>query len=181
MSIKGNTSTDYFLTCIVDFNPMGVVLKFEPEVKPNQKRHHTAQEYEGIVDPIRKAAPGQAGAVAPELPNGTFKRKEHIREVAKDRPTKIAFIVDPLSTWRFTDKGFALKAAAAQSLFSPIAVANSGKVVEVTFTPNNTADEFSYELWLQADVVDQQGVALPEGSSVTIIVDPIIKSGTVPP
>jgi hypothetical protein len=181
MSITANSDTGY-LTCIVDFNPAGVVLKFEPEVKPNAKRHHTKQEYEAIVGPLRPVAPGQASGAAPQLPNGTFKRREHVREVAKNKPTKMAFLVDPLSSWRFTNKGFAPKAAAAQALFSPIVVAPSGKVVEVTFTPNSSSDaEYFYELWLEANVVDQQGVAVADASSVTIIIDPVVKSTTIPP
>jgi hypothetical protein len=176
MSIKADSATDY-LTCEVQFNAQGVILDFQPE--PGNK--HTEQAYESKVANLRPASAGQASGQVPSLVNGTFKRKDHVRGVSKDRPTRMAFLLDPLSTWRFTAKGFAPKIAIHQARFQSVTVAPSGKVVEVTFTPEGQDDEYAYELWLQADVLTPQGSPPGDRPSVTIIVDPIVKGTSIPP
>lgn len=176
MSIKASSATDY-LTCEVKFNAQGVVLDFQPG--PGLK--DTEQAYELKVANLRPTMPGQASGQPPTLQNGTFKRRDHVRPVSMDRPTRMAFLLDPLSTWRFTEKGFAPKSTAHQPFFQSVAVSPSGKVVEVTFTPEGQAKEYGYELWLQADVVNPQSGPADERPSVTIIVDPIVKGQGIPP
>lgn len=176
MSIQASSTTDY-LTCEVKFDPQGVILDFQPG--PGKK--DTEQAYELKVSQLRPASAGQASGQAPILQNGTFKRQDHVRTVSRDRPTKMAFLLDPLSTWRFTQKGFGPKSIAHQARFASITVAPSGKVVEVMFMPEGQDKEYAYELWLQADVINPQGGPPGDPPSVTIIVDPIVKGSSVPP
>ena len=166
---KANGSDRNYALCEVKFRRDGVVMKFEP--KKATKTRDGFNEY--VRD--RKAAGRFTGVKVVKLPNGEI--KDHVREVSRRLPTKLAYCLEANSSWKFVQPGFEPGNPAHQNRFSSATISANGKVVEVTFQPEGVVKNYPYNLWLEAEVIGQGGKRAP---TVTVIVDPVVRSSIVP-
>jgi hypothetical protein len=160
-----------YALCELKFRGEGVVMKFDPV-----KKTTTKDGFDEFIRDRKSKKKGQlAGAKVARLPNGQI--KDHVRDVSKSLPTKLAYCLETNSSWKFVPPGFEAGNPQHKGRFSGATISANGKVVEVTFEPERVVKNYPYNLWLEADVVGMGGKKAP---TVTVIVDPVVRSSIVP-
>ena len=175
---KSAASAMDFVTCNVAFTNNGVQMTFNPPNGSNGVTQSLSQtNYNSFVRLAKELAP-PAAAGNSTLPSGKLVGHQH--DVSKTRKTKFAFCLNGNTTWQFVDGGFRGSTAAARRRFSRTSVSSNGKLVEVTFTPvKKKVEKYPYDLWLKAKVLTP-GVSAAKSPSVTVIIDPVIRNGSLP-
>jgi hypothetical protein len=171
------TSEMNYVTCNVGFLPAGVQMTFAPAGNGAATASLSKANYDNFVKLAKNLAPPAGGGGGSALPSGKLLGHKH--SVSRNTPTKFAFCLQGNTSWGFVNGGFVGTNAAAKAVFSKSKVSRNKKLVEVTFTPKRKVENYPYDLWLQAKVVGPGGHTA-DGPSVTVIIDPVIRSGTLP-
>jgi hypothetical protein len=175
---KKSTSAMDFVTCTVAFTKSGVKMTFDPQQDGNAvvTKSLTKANYDKFVKLAKKLGK-PLGAGGGAIRSGAL--LSHTQKVSKSRKTKFAFRLQGATSWGFVNEGFRPSTAAAARRFSGTKVSPNQKLVEVTFTPQKIVKNYPYDLWLEAKVT-APGTPPKDRASVTVIVDPVIRPGTVP-
>src|SRR5262245_38207441 len=94
---KPNGSDRKYALCEVKFRRDGIVMKFDPK-----KATTTRDGFNDFISDRKKA--GKFHGLSVRIQNG--KIKDHVRNVSRNLPTKLAFCLEANSTWKFIQPGF---------------------------------------------------------------------------